>query len=191
MSSPKVQVKLVPQVASESLIECISLFWEIWLCCNHLFFLMLLSPFCSSAFWALLAQEHNLCCDDLGAAFNSDVAFLFLHLFRDLGNSSVHFLGLNDFSLQETLGTSSWVYTFQVDARVFKGRQTAHPLSSHCCHGNSAVLRQKHAFSSHMGNAAWRQRATDIGMHCMLVASFSGNIFAPFMPFLPHPVVPD
>lgn len=62
---------------------------------------MLLSLFCSSAFLALLAQEHSLCCDDLGAAFNSDVAFLVLHLFGELGKSSVHFFGLNNFSLKK------------------------------------------------------------------------------------------
>lgn len=39
------------------------------------------SPFCCSASLALLAQEQSLCCDDLGAAVNSDIAAFFFFFF--------------------------------------------------------------------------------------------------------------
>lgn len=149
------------------------------------------SPFCSSAFLTLLAQEHSLCCGDLGAALNSDVAFFFFcsSIWRAAKEQCI-FLGLSNFSPQETLGTSRWVYTFQVDARVFEVMQTAHPLSPCCFHRNSAVIHQTHSvltWDMLHRDRAWLTLACTV---CWWPPCL-GNIFPPFIPFLLHPVIPD
>lgn len=150
VGQPQGAGKVLPQVASEGLIECISFdkfgsaatIYFSSCCC-------ILSPFCSSAF-----LEHR------GCVVMTLELLLILHWFFvppfiwRAEKEQCTFLGLTNFSFWETLGTSSCVYTFQVDVRVFKGTQTAHLLSSHCFHGNSAAPGQKHTLSSHMRNAA-------------------------------------